>query len=50
MIMGEYNQWEGEGTAEIVEFSAGLQTRQEDTSAGVFRDICAGHSPSNREK
>ena len=27
---GEYEQWEREGTAEIAEFSAGLQTRQEE--------------------
>ena len=27
---GEYEQWECEGTAEIAEFSAGLQTRQEE--------------------
>ena len=26
---GEYEQWEHEGTAEMAEFSAGLQTRQE---------------------
>ena len=53
---------EREGTVEIAEFSAGLQTRQEERYVillfllllgevlQVFRDICPGHSPSNREK
>ena len=54
----EYEQWERKGTAEIAEFSAGLQTRQEERYVislfllplgGSFtrfsHDICAGHSP-----
>ena len=51
---GEYEQCEREGTAEIAEFSAGLQTRQEERYVILrlllFHDICTGHSPSNREK
>ena len=44
---------------EYAEFSAGLQTRQEERYVislfllilgGIFRDICAGHSPSHCEK
>ena len=60
---GEYEQWEGEGSAEMAEFSAGLQKRQGERYVislffyffwgevlWVFHDICAGHSPSNHEK